>query len=793
MKRKIFFVLILSIVFTNIYAQKKQSKAVMQITGNKYFVENKGQWNEEVLYMCHMGGLNAWITKNGVAYDFYKIESKEENELNGHYAHKQMREEHKNTRILGHNVFFRFVNRNKSFKTEALDKQTAYYNYFIGKDQSKYATKVGLYKEIMLKNVYDGIDIRYYFDNGAIRYDFIVMPGADPGQIKFKLEGTDKTYVNSKGSLVFITRFGETEMANLTSYQGNKEIISSFVKKGDFWTIKTGDYDKTKTLIIDPLVYSTYIGGDDVDKSVSISISPDGNAYITGFTYLDGYPITIGAYQTTCNGGYETFISKLNSDGTSLLYSTFIGGYDYDYGTSIFVDNSGNAYVTGYTYSTDFPVIGGGFQTTNAGGYDAFVTKFNSDGTDLLYSTFIGGSEFDYAESIVVDNSGSAYITGYTTGSDDFPVTSGAYQTSIAGGHEVFVSKLNPLGSDLVYSTFVGGSSMDQSSSIAIDADGNAYITGSANSTDFPTTIGAFQPTSAGYPDIFVTKLNAYGTNLIYSTFLGGLNSDEGNSIVVDSAGNAYITGSTYSPDYPVTSNAFQTTNAGEYDIIVTKLNSEGSDLVYSTYIGGSGDEEAASISLDNSNHAYITGNTDSENFPTISNSFQPDYADSVDAFVTKLSIEGTSLVYSTYLGGTDFDYGYSIFVDSAGNTYVTGTTYSHNYPISNGVYQSDFANDKDAFVTKFFIENIGANSEIGESNANVEIYPNPTSGIVNVDLGNLKDYSLGVTDMLGKEVYKAEHLNAQNYVIDLKGNPGVYMLEVKSIEGVQRFKLIIK
>jgi hypothetical protein len=429
-----------------------------------------------------------------------------------------------------------------------------------------------------------------------LRYDWVVHPGGDPSQIVFGLEGSEKTYIDSEGRLVFTTRFGEVKLAELRVYQGDREIGGRFVERPGGWGIEVGSYDPTQLLVIDPLVYSTYIGGSNADRGTAIVVDGSGNAYVTGATNSPDYNVTPGAFQTT-NGGYvDVFVTKLNATGTALVYSTYIGGSDDDEGYGIAVDGSGNAYVTGATRSTNYPVTPGAFQTTYEGGWrDVFVTKLNAAGTALVYSTYIGASASDEGYGIAVDGSGNAYVTGWTF-STNYDVTPGAFQTTKGGGADVFVTKLNAAGTALVYSTYIGASASDEGYGIAVDGSGNAYVTGWTNSTDYDVTPGAFQTTKSATSllerDVFVTKLNATGTALLYSTYIGGVLDDQGYAIAVDGSGNAYVTGSTESTNYDVTPGAFQTTKGGYSDVFVTKVCHStiiGNACQPSSLIGGSG------------------------------------------------------------------------------------------------------------------------------------------------------------------------------------------------------------
>ncbi|MFB3895544.1 MAG: SBBP repeat-containing protein [bacterium] len=341
--------------------------------------------------------------------------------------------------------------------------------------------------------------------------------------------------------------------------------------------------------------------------------------------------------------------------------------------------------------------------------FSSFVSLSNA--SQLVYSTYLGGSNNDYSYSIAVDNGGNTYITGATY-SSDFPTTSGVFDTSYSNV-DIFVAKLNPNGTGLVYSTYLGGSDVDYSNGIAIDSSGNAYIIGGTLSDNFPATSGAFDVTYNGgtnFGDVIISKLNANGTGLIYSTYLGGGNDDYGAGIAVDSSGYVYVTGYTASVlTFPTTTNAIDRSfNGGADDAFISKLNSNGTGLVYSTFLGGSGYDEAYSIALDNSGNAYITGGTSSSDFPTTSGAFDSSYNGGNiygDSFVSKLNADGTSLVYSTYLGGSDGDSGVDIAVDTSGNAYLTGFTKSTDFPTTTGAFDTacnqNNSDASDSFVSK--------------------------------------------------------------------------------------------
>ena len=496
-----------------IFAGNEQIQDQLNRANKNFFIENKGQWPSEVKYLAKVGGMNAWITNSGVVYDYFRIaKNYNESETLKMTRHKKEEFEKKNTSIKGHAVKMQLVDVNASSVQQGNNKQKSYYNYFIGNDKSKWASYVPLYGDVEQDNIYKNINVKYYFDGNSIRYDYIVKPGADLSKLRLKFEGQESVRTNDAGEIVIKTSLGEVTNGKLYSYQTDNgiktEVNCKFVLNVDGTiNLNASSYDKEKDLIIDPLVYSTFIGGSNNDYGRSIAIDAGGNAYITGYTASTNYPTTPGAYDSTYLAGNDAFVTKLNSTGTALVYSTYMGGNDDDSGNSIAVDASGYAYITGYTKSTNYPTTSGAYQTNGGGSNnDAFVTKLNSTGSALVYSTYIGGGTNDNVNSITIDAGGNAYITG-STSSSDYPTTPGAYQITGRGYSDAFVTKLNSTGSALVYSTYIGSNNDDYGYSIAVDAGGNVYITGYTTSSDYPTTVGAYQTIGGGNSDAFVTKL----------------------------------------------------------------------------------------------------------------------------------------------------------------------------------------------------------------------------------------------------------------------------------------------
>ena len=673
-------------------------------------------------------------------------------------------------------------------------------NYFIGNDPKKWRTNVPSYARVKYEGVYPGVDLVYYGNQRQLECDFVLAPGADPNQIKLSFAGADGMRVDAaSGDLVLKVGDNEVRFHKPAFYQPAVAAVSSppspsvasasgpdarhsfplsgitrhcsfVLASNNEVAFRVAGYDPNRALVIDPvLVYSTYLGGSDDDWGYGITVDSSGNAYVTGTTDSTDFP-TANPFQATNNAtattGYPTaFVAKLNSTGSALVYSTYLGGSDEDVGFGIAVDSSGNAYVTGLTYSNDFPTANP-FQGTCLScnpslhnSYNAFVAKLNPTGSALVYSTYLGGTHNDQGNGIAVDSSGNAYVTGWTN-SSDIP-TANPLQATYGGNGDAFVAKLNAAGSALVYSTYLGGSSYDFGTGIAVDSSGNAYVTGETWSTDFPTA-DPFQATcsscSTGYSDVFVAKLNAAGSALVYSTYLGGSGSDYGSGIAVDSSGDAYVTGNTSSTDFP-TANPLQATNkataaTGKPTAFIAELNSTGSALYYSTYLGGSSEDYGNGIAVDSSGNAYVTGYTTSTDFPT-ANPFQATCGGCTsytDAFVAELNAAGSALVYSTYLGGSSDDYGNGIAVDSSGNAYVTGHTYSIDFPTANPLQDAcgGCSNGSgDAFVAK--ISPGGAGPSVSLSSTSLTFGPQnvgATSAPQTVTVTNTGTANLTITSI---------------------------------------------
>ena len=667
------------------------------------FEANQGQTNAQVKFLARGQGYTLFLTPSETVLSLKKSQAKAMTRTS---STKSMSP----SEMTGSVLRMQLVGGNSAPQVIGKEALPGYANYLIGRDPSQWYTQVPTYSKVAYKSVYPGIDLVYYGNQGQLEYDFVVAPGANPHNIKLAFRGVDKIEVSPAGELILRTADGAIRMHKPVIYQqigGSRRPIAGgyVIKAGQTVSFQVATYDATRPLIIDPvLVYSTYLGGSDGDVGASIAVDQLGRTYVTGSTRSSGFPLK-DVLQPTYGGGSDAFVVQLTADGRALRYATYLGGSGFDGGEGIAVDLRGQAYVTGSTQSPDFPTKNALQPVLGRLDGDAFVAKLSADGRALRYATYLGGTRFDRGSGIAVDLRGQAYVVG-TTESLDFP-TINALQATLKGHSDVFVAQLKADGSALRYSTYLGGSGyLDQGRGIAVDLRGQAYVTGNTQSPDFPTK-NAVQPSFGGEGgsdvDAFVAKLSTDGKALRYATFLGGNKSDFGSGIAVDLRGQAVVTGGTQSPDFP-TKNALQPVLTGPSDAFVVQFSADGSTLRYATYLGGNGGDEGNGIAVDQRGQAYVTGSTRSPDFP-VANALQPVLADSSgdfgDAFAVQFAADGTTLRYSTYLGGNSGDGSNGIAVDPRGHVYVTGSTNSPDFPTHNALQPTFGGGPSDAFVIK--------------------------------------------------------------------------------------------
>jgi uncharacterized protein (TIGR03437 family) len=613
-------------------------------------------------------------------------------------------------------------------------------NYFIGADPSKWMTDIPTFARIRYRDVYPGVSVTYYPSGTGgldrlkhpfaanLEQDFEIEPGADPTSIRMRFDGADSVRVNEVGALEIRTGEQTIVWRQPNVYQWNalrlRKPVAARYRLGEDGaaTFQLGDYDRQRPLVIDPVItFSTYFGRSGSDLAGRITTDAQNNIYIAGSSADPTFPVVPGTTPTPANPDKgNAVLVKMNATGSEALIVTHFGGAVGDGASAVAFDSAGNIFLTGATESPDFPVTAGAVRTTPHSGdkLSCFIVKFNATANRLLYGTYLGGTGYDGCSAIALDRSNNIYVAGFTD-SRDYPATVDAFQPTFRAasslpGTEVVVTKLNPAGTALIYSTFLGGTGADAPYALSIDAQGYAYVAGSTTSPNFPVTQGAYQTTFGGaspnldtqyaYGDGFVSKISPDGSALVYSTYIGGREDDAVLGLAVDAQGSAYLAGVTRSVNFPVSEGALQSSLRGtggeaRYpggDAFVVKLMPDGKSAAYATYLGGSLDDRATAIAVDSKGQAWVVGNTLSTDFPVSSDAAQPRMAGSVaseklvlgDAFATQLAADGKKILYSTYFGGAGNDAAHGIALARDGGVLVSGATSSRNLATTKGVFQ---------------------------------------------------------------------------------------------------------
>ncbi|MEW6657082.1 MAG: SBBP repeat-containing protein [Thermodesulfobacteriota bacterium] len=649
-----------------------------------FFMKNQGQLKGPIKYYEQARGRAVYFTPAGLKFTFLK-----EAEPVGEPGRRPRKGKALRAARLSRQPAtpLRFtlnpVGMSRRVQIVGADPRPGKVNYLRGPDPEKWRTGIPTYGAVAYLGAYPGIDLKFYGTGRHLEYDVIVHPGAAPSRVRFQYQGIKGLEVTPDGDLaVHLPDGGSLVQKKPLIYQvidgvrvprqGGFKLAPGKDVRG--YSFEVASYDKKIPLVIDPeMLYSTYLGGSAYDAGYAVAVDSSGNAYLTGCTFSDDFPAA-GGYDSYLSGYEDVFVAKFNAAG-AMVYSTYLGGYGTDEGYGIAVDGSGSAYVTGYTDSSSFPTRNA-WQSSRKGSTDAFLTKLNAAGNALVYSTYLGDNYDDAGYGMAVDIAGNAYVAGESFNPGSL--------------YNAFVARFNSSGSQ-VYRTSLGGAGDDYALGIAADKNGNAYVTGGTRSTNFPVTAGVLQTQFKGGSDAFVAKLNSAGS-VVYSTYLGGSLEDEGYGLAVDNYGNPCVAGTTYSIDFPLKS-PYQSSRKGNADAFVARLNTTGTALNYSTYLGQDNDDEGFGLALDRSGAAYIAGWTASPvpDSPGIYHA---------DAYVAKLLPSGNKLGYFFLLGGSDDDWGNGIAVDNRGNVYVTGETWSKDFPTKTP-QQAALKGDADGFVVK--------------------------------------------------------------------------------------------
>jgi hypothetical protein len=695
-------------------------------SNSQAFIENKGQWDAEAQFLAQSGGLNLWVTGNGAVMDFQKVVP-DSSKAKRHIA--------------GHVIRVGFVDSAPA-ATAGFTALPGTYNYFQGADLSSWVSNVRAFSETRSEGLYKGISARYYFSEGTPRYDLIVQPGADPSKIAMQYEGADGVQVLTNGNLQIKTSLGTVEQRGLLAYQasstGNKQVECRMVASGDTVRFSLGTYDKSKTLVIDPLIFSTYLGEANTDAltantGVGVVSDSAGNAISVGNTNCPTFPTTVGAYQTVFGGGGVIYVTKLSADGTHLIYSTYLGADSGPTVAAVTLDSQGDPVILGSTYYSGYPVTAGAYQSTKQGLPNMVVTKLNSTGTALIFSTYFGGGGSDTPSKLALDSSGNVVIVGY--GEDNgWPVTKGAFQTAVNDDqYDGLIAKLSADGKTVLWASYLGGvaySAGDQALDVILDSANNLVIGGTAWSPDFPVTAGAYQTSNGGLADAYVVKMSADGSKEIFGTFLGGDTGAFGAAVGLTATGDPVIVGTTTRSTFPVTAGAFQTTFGGDGSSFVSVFSADGSTLLASTIFSGSVSESVTSVKVDKSGNIVFAGAGISTDMPVTANAFQSISGGNSEGFVAKLTPDCKNLLYSTYFGGSAFNAISSLALDPSGNAMITGYTQSTDFPLSANAFQTiNYADVANLLSATSFVSNISMGSSGTTQSVTLALSPSTVTG----------------------------------------------------------------
>lgn len=690
-----------------------------------YFIENKGQWDDDVLFVTQTDFGKVGLGSQKLMFNIHEVS-------NVHSGENQL-----------HVVEFEFMDSELQ-SLAGMNELVLKNNYFFGNDPSKWITGARTFQSVVYNNIWDGIDLKYYFNEEGLKYDFILEPFADPEDIQIKTSHPDTMNVFKNKLEISVTDQIVVGDRDLYTYykNSNEKIDSQFIRTThDTFSFSLPEYDNSKPVIIDPLLFSTYVGGFDDDYPYCIEYDTEGNIYVGGDTRSGDFYTTPDAHQDFLKGFTDAYIFKLNNDGSQLLYSSLIGGTSWETVTDIAIDENGDVYLGGETSSNTFPTTTGAYDEDVGGFRDAFVMKFDSNFSDLKVSTVIGGDESEYECEIELSERNVYMIT--QTYSDDYPISDGAYDTVFGGGqfeYDLGITVLNKNLTEMIYSTYYGGGEDEEVHDMILDDYENVYFLGHSNSDDLDTTPGAYKETlNAGTAyDGYIAKLNSNLSKLEFSTFFGGTSTEYLMSINLDQSNFIYVFGQTYSTDFPLVGDPIDDTILGGSDCIIAKFNQNCSTLLSSTYFGGSFGETAIGMRLDLTGNLVVMMRTYSTDMPTTSDAHQQEYSEGSgwgDFYIAQITNDMSSIMHATYFGGPGTEYYGAYALNPLGYLYFAGSTSSNNLSSSENVYGSENFGENDTIVMKYQFMSMSEPDEVYSLNIYSDsIFSDPVS---TVDIGD--------------------------------------------------------
>jgi hypothetical protein len=738
------------------------------------FEENRGQFDKKVRFASRRANSTVFLTATEAVMT-HKVSEKK------NFALKM-----------------KLVNGNKDAKSFGSEEKVSKSNYFRGNDASKWQTDVSTFGRANYEEVYKGIDIAWYGNaENELEYDFIVKPNADHRQIELKFSGSKRLKIADNGDLLIETKAGTITQRKPYTYQtsnGEKQEVESRYELVGKNKIKfsVGEYDKSRDLVIDPTLvsFSTYLGGTGTEVFIQSEIDSNRNVYVTGTTLSNTFPTTFGVFDTTANGDYDFFVSKINTQNNSLVFSTYIGTATTDQATDIKIGTDNTIYILGHTSSFTFPIpTNSGYDLTNNGSSDVVVIRLSQSGNVILNGSFLGGANVEFAYQLDIDNAGNIYVSGQTD-SANFPTTLNAFDRTFSSTtpntRDCFLAKFTPNLSSLIFSTYIGGVGNEAIGDIAFDSFGNPVIVGSTGSSDFPITQNAMDTTFVS-GEAFILKLDSLGTSLNYSSFIGGTGVEHIDDINFDTDGSIFLTGFTTSQEFPITNDAFDSIIEG-YDGFIMKLNSDMNSILFASFIGGNQTDYGVAAKY-NQNNIYIVGNTTSTNLTTTRNALDRTFNGSTDTFLVILDKNTFQRTYSTYLGGTNSEYEENVLIDNDGNVYVTERTSSNNMPIGQTSLDNSHNGSLDAYVIKLSISNTADYDFDADGKSDVAVYRNGMWH-VNQSLWGYKAQPFGLaTDTPVPADYDGD--GKTDYAVfrpsDVAGQPDFYVMKssTNTVSGV--------